>query len=50
MVISNNQTTNSIERFTNTSTSSKDLIHFFLLKDINRHIEINLIVLLNALR
>ena len=26
----NNQTTNSVERFTNTSTSSKDLIHFFI--------------------
>ena len=32
MVISNNQTTNSVERFTNTSTSSKDLIHFFFIE------------------
>ncbi len=32
MVISNNQTTNSLERYTSTSTSSKDLIHFFFIE------------------
>ena len=32
MVISNNQTTNSLERYTPTSTSSKDLIHFFFIE------------------
>ena len=32
MVISNNQTPNSIERFTSTSTSSKEPIHFFFIE------------------
>jgi len=32
MVISNNQTTNSLERYTTSSTSSKDLIHFFFIE------------------
>ena len=32
MVISNNQTQNSLERYTSNSTSSKDLIHFFFIE------------------
>jgi myo-inositol 2-dehydrogenase/D-chiro-inositol 1-dehydrogenase len=32
MVISNNQTPNSLERYTSSSTSSKDLIHFFFIE------------------
>ena len=32
MVISNNQTINSLERYTTSSTSSKDLIHFFFIE------------------
>ena len=32
MVISNNQTPDSIERYTSSSTSSKDLIHFFFIE------------------
>ena len=32
MVISNNQTKNSLERYTSDSTSSKDLIHFFFIE------------------
>jgi len=32
MVISNNQTSNSLERYTSSSTSSKDLIHFFFIE------------------
>ena len=32
MVISNNQTPNSLERYTSNSTSSKDLIHFFFIE------------------
>ncbi len=32
MVISNNQTINSLERYTASSTSSKDLIHFFFIE------------------
>ncbi len=32
MVISNNQTPNSIERFTSSSTSSKETIHFFFIE------------------
>ena len=32
MIISNNQTPNSVEKFTNASTSSKDLIHFFFIE------------------
>tara|TARA_Y100001970_G_scaffold248489_1_gene318101 strand:- start:1900 stop:2904 length:1005 start_codon:yes stop_codon:yes gene_type:complete len=32
MVISNNQTNNSLERYTSSSTGSKDLIHFFFIE------------------
>tara|TARA_Y100001970_G_scaffold56471_1_gene71557 strand:+ start:5032 stop:6036 length:1005 start_codon:yes stop_codon:yes gene_type:complete len=32
MVISNNQTPNSLERYSSTSTGSKDLIHFFFIE------------------
>ena len=32
MLISNNQTPNSIERFTSTSTNSKEPIHFFFIE------------------
>ena len=39
MVISNNQTPNSIERYTSSSTSSKEPIHFFFIEEISTSIQ-----------